>query len=272
MATTTHPPAPRSPLPASSSDYPHPPRTLRGLVFGFVLSAVNLVGAFLTIAALGGLGPWSTWQFIGLFAVMEIATGIGFILGPNIWKLPVVQGETDGPVHLAATSILKPHWAAGAKTLAGIALLAGTAYHEAIGPETLGVVPLVLGILAAVIGLSLIAARLGVARPDIDVYGFTVRRPRREDKALPGFSLGASVVQLLINIGTFPAVKLLGPEVLYQPALGPSLELMIAVVATGAVALITGFACWSGRLRLRAHRHQAIAEETVDREPAPTGG
>jgi hypothetical protein len=32
-----------------------------------VLSFVNLIGVIVTAAALGGLAPWSGWQFIGLF-------------------------------------------------------------------------------------------------------------------------------------------------------------------------------------------------------------
>ena len=44
------------------------PRAVRGLLLGLVLSGLNLLGAFLALLTLGGLGAWSSWQFIGFLA------------------------------------------------------------------------------------------------------------------------------------------------------------------------------------------------------------
>src|SRR5262249_23773642 len=71
------------------------PRPLRGLVLTFLLSGLNLIGAFLTLLALGGLGGWSRSPFIGLFGVLEMATGLAMIIAPNIWRLPVVEVTTN---------------------------------------------------------------------------------------------------------------------------------------------------------------------------------
>ncbi|MCK9517629.1 MAG: hypothetical protein M0R74_01185 [Dehalococcoidia bacterium] len=96
----------------------------------------------------------------------------------------------------------------------------------------------------------------GVARPGLDVYEIVVKRPRHEDYALPAVSLGAAVVQLLLNIGSLPAVKLLPPDVLYQPEMAPSAELLAwsGLVSFGLLAL--GFLAWWGRVGWQAPRPQ----------------
>ena len=235
-----------------------PLRALRGLLLGFVLSFVNLLGAFLTIAALGGLGAWTGWQFIGLFAVGEVGTGIAFIIGPNIWHLPVAQATTSErtDVRLAASTILIPHWAASAKAAAGLGLLIAAAVHEGVGPATLGLPVLALCVVGCCLGLSLIFARLGAARPDLDVVHIVIRRPGHEDRELPGISIGASVVQLVINIGAYPAVKLLPPSSFYQPEIGPSWSLLLWSLVITAVLVAAGYAAWRGRISWRAAREQ----------------
>jgi hypothetical protein len=240
-------------------------RTLRFGLPGFVLSFVNLIGAFLTIAALGGLGAWSEWQFIGLFGAVEVATGIAFIIGPNIWHLPVAQGNTSRKtqVQLAASTILLPHWAASAKAAAGLALLVTAAWHEGVGVATLGLPVFIVAICSAVIGLSLLVARLGVARPDLDVLNIVVKRPGRKDHELPGISLGASAVQLLANIGSFPAVKIFAPTVFFQPDIGPSPRALALSVAVGTLVLLAGFVAWRGRMSARAPREQQREAERV---------
>lgn len=241
-----------------------PMRAVRGLLLGFVLSFVNLLGAFLTIAALGGLGAWSGWQFIGLFALLEVGTGIAFIVGPNIWHLPIAQANTSErtDVRLAASTIFIPHWAASAKAAAGAGLLVAAALHEGIGPVSLGVLVLIVLVVACCVGLSLVIARLGVARPDLDVLHIIVKRPGRDDIALPGISIGASVVQMLINIGAYPAVKLLPPSSFYQPEIGPSPALLLWSLAATAVLVAAGYAAWRGRITWRApHEQQREAEE-----------
>ena len=235
-----------------------PPRALRGLIAGLLFSVVNLLGGYLTILALGGLDEWSAWQFVGLFGVLETGTGLAFIICPNIWRLPVAEANTSDrtAVQLAVSTVLIPHWAAGAKAVAGLVLLVLAAVNEGVGPATTGVPILVLLVLGVAAGLSILAARLGVARPDLDVVFIAIRRPGREERALPGISISASVVQLVINVGTYPAVKLLPPSVLYRPEIGPSPELLgIATAFTGAVLLLA-YLAWRGRMRWRAPREQ----------------
>jgi hypothetical protein len=127
---------------------------------------------------------------------------------------------------------------------------------EGLGPATAGLPPLILCIMLSVLALSLVVARLGVARPELDVYAIVVRRPQRPELALPGISLGASVVQLLINMGPYPAVKVLSPSVLYQPAFGPSSAVLGWSLAVTAVLTLAAVAAWWGRLTWHAPRQQ----------------
>src|SRR6185503_1560402 len=48
-------------------------RAFSGLALVFALSFVNLVGILVTATALGGIAPWTRWQFIGMFGVVELA-------------------------------------------------------------------------------------------------------------------------------------------------------------------------------------------------------
>ncbi len=230
----------------------------RGLLLGFVLTFLNLVGAFLTIAALGGLGEWTEWQFVGVFALFETATGTAYIVAPNIWRLPISEANTSDAttIHLAASAIFIPHWAAGAKALAGAGLLLFAASRTGIGVASAVVPLLILLVAGAVIGLSLLAARFGVVRPDLDVVFIVVKRPRRDDLALPGISLTASLLQVLTNIGAYPAVKALSPSTLYGPEMRPSLTVFVVSLFTTAILLAAGFLVWRGRISWRAPREQ----------------
>jgi hypothetical protein len=69
-----------------SAHGPGKERAFRGLVLVFVLSFMNLVGVLLTATVLGGIAPWTRWQFIGLFGVVEVASGLANVLSPNIWR------------------------------------------------------------------------------------------------------------------------------------------------------------------------------------------
>lgn len=231
----------------------------RGLALGLTLSVVNLLGVFLTIVALGGLGEWTRTQFVGLFGLIEVATGAAFVIGPNIWRLPVAEARlSDEPhdVHFAASVLFIPHWAGGAKAIAGAIFAVYAMVREGTGFATPGVLLIIVFVCLASVGLSMVFARLGVLRPDVDVYEIVVRRPGHEDFALPPVSLGAAVVQLLLNIGSFPAVKLLPPGVLYQPEMAPSLGLLTwsGLVAFGLLSL--GFVAWWGRVGWQAPRPQ----------------
>jgi len=116
-------------------------RALRGLALGLTLSVLNLFGAFLTLLALGGLGDWTGTQFIGLFGLLEVATGAAFVIGPNVWRLPVAAAELEPgtTTRFAASTVLIPHWAGGVKSLAGAGLATWAAAREGITPATAGV-------------------------------------------------------------------------------------------------------------------------------------
>ena len=87
------------------------PRAFRGLALVFGLSFLNLVGLSLTAAGLGGLAPWSRWQFIGAFGVLEAAVGLANVLSPNLWRRPIAQLQTSerADIRLAASTVLIPH-------------------------------------------------------------------------------------------------------------------------------------------------------------------
>ena len=68
-------------------------RAFRGLALVFLLSFVNLVGVIVTATA-GGVEPWSRWQFVGMYGVLEVANGLANI-SPNVWRLPVAELQTS---------------------------------------------------------------------------------------------------------------------------------------------------------------------------------
>jgi hypothetical protein len=230
------------------------PRPIRGLILGFALSFVNLAGAFLAVMALGGLGAWSGWQFIGFFGLLEVASGLAFIFGPNVWRLPVAEANTGNrtAIRFAASAVFIPHWAAGAKCVAGLAMLVYAATRAGVGPATLGLPLVILLIAGAILAVSAAVARLGVARPDLDVVHVVLERPEKPPLRLPGISLGGMVIQLVINIGAFPAVKFLSPEILYRPEIGPSPG-MVYITLVAALALsVAALLAWKGRVCWRA--------------------
>ncbi|MEX2238405.1 MAG: hypothetical protein WEB00_12830 [Dehalococcoidia bacterium] len=230
----------------------------RGLILVFILSFLSLVGVLLTVTALGGADPWNSWQFIGLFGVIEAASGLGNIIVPNIWRLPVAEIQTrrSTEIKLAASTILLiPHWGGLARAAAGFVLIAGAAISEGVGPVTL-LLPVVLLIFAWIlVGLSMILARFGVARPDLDVIQFIIRRGGK-DVEVPPISIGASFLQLLLSIATIPVAKAISPSILYQPEMGPSLGLIAAALAVTVVTAAGVLACWWGRIEWEAPRDQ----------------
>src|SRR6185436_1142114 len=139
-------------------------RAFSGLALVFALSFVNLVGILVTATALGGIAPWTRWQFIGMFGVVE----------------------------LAASALLLPHWGGLARAGAGLAFVVLAAWQEGVAPVSLLLVPLVLALAWFVLAVSAALARAGVARPDVDVVQFVVRWGRRERELTP-ISVGASV-------------------------------------------------------------------------------
>ena len=232
-------------------------RAFRGLALVFLLSFVNLVGVIVTATALGGVAPWSRWQFVGMYGVLEVANGLANIISPNIWRLPIAELQTSSrtDVKLAGSAMLLPHWGGLARSVAGLVLVALTAREEGLGPATTGLLPFVLTLAFAILALSAVLAWLGVARPDIDVIQFVVRWGPRE-KELPPISLGASVLQFLLAIATIPVVKIFPPSVLYQPEIGPSAAALLSTLGVSAVLGGLAYALWSGRIEWRAPAEQ----------------
>jgi hypothetical protein len=238
-------------------------RAFRGLALIFVLSFLNLVGVILTATALGGIAPWSRWQFIGMYGAIEAASGLSNVISPNIWRLPIAELRTSErtAVRLAPSALLLPHWGGLARFVAGLVCLAGAAWQVGLSPASVGLVPLVLALAWAIVAISAVLARAGVGRPDIDVVQFVVRWGRRERETAP-LSISASVFQFVLTISTIPAVKLLPPSVLYQPELGPSRTALVIALAASVALVVPVYLLWSGRIELSAPpEQQREAEE-----------
>jgi hypothetical protein len=238
-------------------------RAFRGLVLVFLLTFLNLVGLTLTLTALGGLAPWSRWQFVGAFGVIEAASGLANVISPNIWRLPVAELETSKRtgVKLAWSAVLLPHWGGLARCAAGLVCLGVAAWQEGLGIASAGLVPFVLALAWSILAISALLARAGVARPDIDVVQVVVRWGKREKEMRP-LSIGAAVFQFILSTATIPVVKLLPPSVLYQPELGPSLDVLLITGSLSAALLVLVYLLWSGRIELNAPpEQQREAEE-----------
>jgi hypothetical protein len=223
----------------------------------FLLSFVNLVGVIVTAAALGGVAPWSRWEFVGAYGAIEAGSGLANVISPNIWRLPVAELQTSRrtDVRLAASTVLLPHWGGLARCAAGIACLALAGREDGLGPATVALVPFVLALAWSILAISAVLARAGVARPDLDVLQIVVRLGRRETELDP-VSIGASVFQFLLSIITIPAVKLLPPSVLYQPDLGPSRDALLVALGVSAALSALVWLLWAGRVELDAPREQ----------------
>jgi len=237
---------------------------LRGLTLGLSISVMNLLGMFLTLLVVGGLGEWTAMQFTGAFGLFEIATAFAFMFCPNIWRLPVVEAETSDrtEVRLAASVAFIPHWAGSAKAVAGAVMLGIAAYHEGLSAASLGLAPLAFATGVFVIAVSAAVARWGVARPDLDVVQFVIKRPKRKDLELPGISISASIVQIVLGAITLPVVKVLPPAALYQPEAAPSASFLLTMVLLSLASVAAALFAWSGRLaRTAPLEQQRKAEE-----------
>lgn len=232
-------------------------RAFRGLVFVFLLSFFNLLGVIVTLAALGGLAPWSAWQFVGAFGVLEVASGLANVISPNLWRLPVAELATSErtDVKLAASAILIPHWGGLARTAAGLVCVAVAAWHEGLALASLGLVPLALALAWLILAISAALGRIGVARPHHDVFQLVVRWGGRE-RELPPVSISAATLQFVLSIVTIPAVKIFSPSVLYRPELAPSAGALVAMLAAAVVSAGLVYALWAGRITREAPREQ----------------
>lgn len=234
-----------------------PGRAFRGLALVFALSLLNLVGVLLTLSALGGVEPWSRWQFVGLFGVVEAASGLANVISPNVWRLPVAELRTSGrtDVKLAASAMLLPHWGGLARTAAGLFCLALAAWQEGVAFGSLLLVPLVLALAGFVLTASAVLARAGVAYPERDVLQFVVRWGRQERELAP-ISIGASLFQFLLSVVTLPVAKALPPSVLYQPAIAPSARALLVVLGSSAASTAAAYVAWSNRVAFHAPAEQ----------------
>jgi hypothetical protein len=234
-----------------------PMRAVRGLLLTFILSFVNLVGIIFTLSALGGLEPWSAWQFIGAFGVLEAASGIANVISPNIWRLPVaaLQTSRQTEVDFAASALLLPHWAALARFGAGMVLVGLAAGHEGLDPGSIALIPFIVALAWLIVAISALVARLALMRPEIDVAEVAVRWGGKLREP-PPLSLSASVLQALLSIVTLPLAKLLSPSILYQPEIAPSAEALFALLAASAILGAFVYAAWSGWIALKARAEQ----------------
>lgn len=215
-----------------------------------------------TLTALGGLEPWSRWQFLGAFGVLEAASGLANVISPNIWRLPIAELQTSErtDVKLAASALLLPHWGGLARSAAGLVCMALAAWQTGLGPASAALVPFVLALAWLILAISAVLARAGLARPDIDVVQVAVRWRRREQE-YPPVSISAAVFQFFLSIITVPVAKLLSPSVLYQPELGPSTDVLLITLAFSAVLVVLLYLLWSGRIEWAAAREQQVEAE-----------
>jgi hypothetical protein len=231
-------------------------RAFRGLALVFILTFVNLGGIGLTLATLGGLEPWTAWQFVGLFGVIEAAAGASNIIAPNIWRLPAAELNTKRTkVQLAASAMLIPHWGGGARALAGVCLLLASGFHEGWSVESVMLLPFLACLTVIFLAVSAAIARVGVAYPDVDTLQISLRW-RSRDRQFEPLSLSASVQQFVLGVLTLPAVKVLDPDVLFGPAMRPSLTAMAAALALALASVLLTVVVWSGRIQWRAPREQ----------------
>lgn len=242
----------------SDTDKPKSKRAFRGLFLVFILTFVNFVGIAMTLIALGGLEPWNRWQFVGLFGVIEASAGLSNIIAPNIWRLPVAEMETSKrtPVRLAATTMLIPHWGGGARAAAGLVMVLISGFSQGWGPESLLLLPLLVGLAVFFLAVSAVIARAGVAHPETDTIQFVIRW-RGSEKEMEPLSLSASVQQFVLGILTLPAVQILAPGALFSAtAMRPSLELFLATIVLTIASIAATALLWAGRLQWKAPREQ----------------
>ena len=238
-------------------------RAFRGLLLVFLLSFLNLIGLIVTLSAFGGVAPWSRWQFVGAFGVLEGASGLANVISPNIWQLPVTEVQTGerASVKLARSALLLPHWGGLARCGAGLVCLGIAAWHDGLGPASAALLPFLVALAWLILAISAVLARVGVARPDRDVVQLVVRWGGREREVRP-ISLTAAVFQFLLSIATIPAVKLLPPSVLFQPELGVSPKALLLALALSAALPALVYLLWSGRIAAEAPpEQQREAEE-----------
>src|SRR5207249_9894365 len=106
------------------------------------------------------------------------------------------------------------------KVLSCVLSLTDSVNSWCLCPSSLGLPLGVVCVGGGFLALCLLAARLGVARPGVDVFFIIVNRPGRKDHELPGLTLSGVVMQAISNLGVFPTVALTSPATFYRPEIG----------------------------------------------------
>jgi hypothetical protein len=231
-------------------------RAFRGLFLVFFITFLNLAGMTLTAIGLNALGDWTIWQFVGLFGVVEAASGIANIVTPNLWAMPVLEQETSNRTRtvLALETLKLAHWGGLARTLAGVVMIAVAGYHEGVSAQSALLLPLIVVVAWLEIVLSAVMARGGVAWHKYDVLKVTLDWYDRIE--VPPISLSASALQFILSLVTIPAISVLAAGVLFQPELAPSAEGLLWLSAFTLVCTVVALATWFPRISVRAPREQ----------------
>jgi hypothetical protein len=125
-----------------------------------------------------------------------------------------------------------------------------------------GILPFAFAIAVLTLAISATAAAWGTRNPSADVLYFRVERPGKPDIALPGLSVSAATLQILLGAFTLPTIKLLSPETFFRPEVGPSAAALVASLAAAVVAVLVSLLAWRGRLAWRAKpEQQRLAEQ-----------
>lgn len=231
-------------------------RAFRGLFLVFFLTFLNLAGMTLTAIGLNALGEWTIWQFVGLFGVVEAASGLANVVTPNLWAMPVLEQETSNRTRtvLALETLRLAHWGGLARTLAGVVMIAAAGYHAGVGPASILLLPLVLCIAWLQVAISAVMARGGVAWHRYDVVKVTLDWYDRIE--VPPISLSASALQFVLSLITIPAISVLQPGVLYQPELAPSTGSLGWLIGFTLLCTVVALLAWFPRISLHAPREQ----------------
>jgi len=238
-------------------------RAFRGLLLPLAFSFVNFAGLLLSALSLKAMGDWTTWQFAGMFGILEASQGLASILQPNIWHLPVVELEkTDRTrTKLAWSTIFLPHWGGAARAFAGTVIIVASAVHHGdVQATAVLIVPLVIVLAALWVNATMLVARIGVAHPEADVVQFLVKRGDKTHELKP-LSIGASLLQFALGIMTLPIANTLSSNALYDPGLRLEPLVLIATLIVTAAASALNLYVWRGRFAMRAPREQQVEVE-----------
>jgi hypothetical protein len=238
-------------------------RAFRGLLLPLTFSFINFAGLLLSALSLKALGDWTTWQFAGMFGIIEASQGLASIVQPNIWHLPVVELEKSDRTRtkLAWSTIFLPHWGGAARAFAGTVIIVASAVHHGDVQATAVLIVLLVIVLAALwVNVTMLVARLGVAHAGTDVVQLLVKW-RGETHELKPLSIGASLLQFALGIMTLPIANTLSSNALYDPGIRLEPLVLIGTLIVTAAASALNLFLWRGRFAMRAPREQQVEVE-----------